>query len=97
MAHMSKLLLLKLKRPPMGHVTRKRGEVWEVLMLYIICDQSGYVNVRGDKKFTNLERPKMGESSHRIAPDMPQRAQSISASCNEIKKYPAYEPIIVPF
>jgi len=42
--HMLKLFPSKLKCPPMGHVTRKRGEVWEVLVFYIICEQRGYVN-----------------------------------------------------
>jgi len=52
---MPKLLSSKLKCPPMGHVTRKRGEVWEVLVLYIICERRRYVNARWDKKFTSLK------------------------------------------
>jgi len=120
LAHMPKLFPSKLKCPPMGHVTRKRGEVWEILMLYIICEQSGYVNSL--TRFVSLPssavslsasfwqrtssclrlnqvyfRPKLGEPSHRIAPDMSRRVQATSTSCNEIRKYPVYEPIIVPF
>jgi len=117
---MPKLFSSKLKCPPMGHVTRKRGEVWEVLVLYIICEQSGYVNSL--TRFVSLPssavslsasfwqrtssclrlnqvyfRPKLSESSYSIAPDMPRRAQATSISCNETRKYPAYEPIIVHF